>query len=222
MKTVKTKLIIVACVLPLLFMACGKDDDNPNPPTEKEEMFAFLKVGNSWTYETGFSPMYICKFTIDSTEIISENESKYFGTFYRGDHYNESFYDTLENELLFHLKDSVLFVSLEYLGCRFDYNWKTGEVIDSLWGQNQDGKTEWFPITVSKGNYHNYNENFTYTDCIMFEGNWSYSVPNSPGGSGQWLRATLSNKYGLIDYSSGTEILGNVGATIYRLIHKNF
>ena len=47
MKTVKGKLIIVACVLPLLFMACGKDDNNPignNAP------FTFLKVGNEWEY----------------------------------------------------------------------------------------------------------------------------------------------------------------------------
>ena len=52
MKTVKTrkaKLIIIACILPLLFVACSNDDGNPNEP--QGEPFPFLKVGNRWTYQ---------------------------------------------------------------------------------------------------------------------------------------------------------------------------
>jgi len=48
MNTVKRKLIIVACVLPLLFMACGKDDVDDTP--YNNEPFTFLIVGNEWEY----------------------------------------------------------------------------------------------------------------------------------------------------------------------------
>jgi len=47
-----TKLIIVACVLSLLFMACGKDDVNDTTPYNPPDTapFTFLKVGNKWEY----------------------------------------------------------------------------------------------------------------------------------------------------------------------------
>jgi len=51
MKTVKTtkiKLIIIACILPLLFVACS-NDGNPNEPTVSP--FPFMKIGNQWYYE---------------------------------------------------------------------------------------------------------------------------------------------------------------------------
>jgi len=68
MKTVKTKLIIVACVLPLLFMACSKDDDAKKPNTSNNPTFTFLKLGNSWEYELNDNPNYVYKQTIISVK----------------------------------------------------------------------------------------------------------------------------------------------------------
>ena len=47
MTILKTKLLI-AVVLSLIFVGCGKDDD---APTTNNTPFTFLKVGNEWVYE---------------------------------------------------------------------------------------------------------------------------------------------------------------------------
>jgi len=224
--------IAVFCVIIAIFLAaCNtKEPTEPNPPKEKEEMFPFLKIGNSWTYETGLSPIRFNTFIIDSIEIISDNESKYLGT---SKEYSpwDSDTNTEKNIELFYLKDSLLTVILKYVGCKINYNWKEGEVIDSLLGTNQDDEAEWFPITVQRGNYSNqtlwgyedYGEDFIYSDCIMFECSWFKDYPNHPnGGNGASIKTILSNKYGLIHYRRwGTDAGGSSG-TSYYLLHRNF
>jgi len=209
------KIVIFLSVV--LLWSCSDNSVNNNPieepPFEKEEMFSFLKIGNSWTYQYVGSPSSLVTITIDSIEFISENESIYLGTYLEWVSYpwqQDTFiYET--NVQLFHLKDSVLTVNVGYYTVQFDYNWSDGQVIYSLDGKNKDGQQEWFPVTVSKGIYHNNTgmmwddvpgENFIYTDCIMFEGWWSQSIQGSPsGGIGEGIRTVLSNKYGLIYYS---------------------
>jgi len=80
MKTVKTKLIIVACVLPLLFMACGKDNE-PNPPTVNNAPITFVKLGNRWDYvvfENGIN------YGISTITLVSEENNR-FGVLYNED-----------------------------------------------------------------------------------------------------------------------------------------
>ena len=53
MKKFKTKSkfnLLAAIMVPLLFVACGKDDNDATKPTTNNAPFTFLKVGNEWTY----------------------------------------------------------------------------------------------------------------------------------------------------------------------------
>jgi hypothetical protein len=47
----KIKIAIASVILSLLFVGCGKDDDDTNKPQENNAPFAFIKEGNEWVYE---------------------------------------------------------------------------------------------------------------------------------------------------------------------------
>ena len=200
-------------------LACGKDDTIETTPIEKKEIFPFLKIGNEWEYEAHHSPIEYSKITIDSIEIISENESKYFGTWH-------SEWHTIANLLLFHLKDSVLNISFDNWSCYFDYNWTEGQIIDSLDGYNSTGKQQWFPVIVSKGVFNTrwLYPNITFSECIIYKGWWGNN--SSSGHPMSWdgghIEAVLSNKYGLVYYESGQYDQGYYGGSSYRLISTNF
>jgi len=131
-----TKLTSAIMMMMLIIFACGKDDPpDHHPPTDDlpaaiEEMFPFLKIGNEWEYSAYTSPIWKFKISIDSIEVINENESKYFGSIYDWNYYQYTIRDV--NLLLFHLKDSVLIVNIGYFNCSFDYNWMEGQIVDSL------------------------------------------------------------------------------------------
>ena len=76
MEKIKIKTIIAACILLLLFVACGKDD-NPNEPKEGNQLeknFPFLKIGNSWVYENYY---HYYDGTIDTVECWTDIDYKF-------------------------------------------------------------------------------------------------------------------------------------------------
>ena len=51
MKILKTKVkinLLAAIMVSLLFVACGKDEDDATKPTTNNAPFTFFKVGNEW------------------------------------------------------------------------------------------------------------------------------------------------------------------------------
>ena len=79
---IKINLILAAIMLSLMFVGCGKDDDNTKPTTN-DAPFTFLKVGNEWEYESYYDGIP------DDTwkmKIISESNG-YYIVEYDGYHY---------------------------------------------------------------------------------------------------------------------------------------
>ena len=93
----KAKILITTLIVSMLFMACGKDDDNPNTPTSNNDPFTFLKVGYEWEYDWYNVPGYSTKSTIVSEDsnyfriIIDDNENFYTYWYSDGNNWQVTF-----------------------------------------------------------------------------------------------------------------------------------